>query len=61
MDKSSYDFLKVKFFNLTGKNAEDNLEAFFNYVNVLNLMDIKDTLKIIRLNQPDPNAGLNNG
>jgi hypothetical protein len=58
MEQKEYQYLKDQFLQLTGKQAEDNLEAFFSYTNTMLLMDMKDLLKIIRLNQKDPNAGV---
>ena len=47
MDKTTYENLKIDFKNLTGKNADDNLEAYFNYLVMLSNLDIKDYLKAI--------------
>ncbi|WP_300667052.1 hypothetical protein [Fluviicola sp.] len=58
MTPQEYSDLKFRFEELTGKNAEDNLEAFFSFVNTMVLMDMQDIMKIIRLNLPKPNAGL---
>lgn len=48
MDQTTYHNLKGLFFNLTGKRAEDDLTAFFSYVNMLNLLDIKDRMNDLR-------------
>jgi hypothetical protein len=48
MNHSTYYNLKQLFLNLTGKNADDNLEAFFSYVNTLNLLDIKERIDDLR-------------
>jgi hypothetical protein len=48
MDKTTYENLKIDFKNLTGKNADDNLEAYLNYLVLLSNMDLKDYLKEIR-------------
>lgn len=48
MNQATYYNLKQLFLNLTGKNADDNLEAFFSYVNTLNLLDIKERIDDLR-------------
>lgn len=58
MDKETFEFLKQEFYILTGKYADDNLEAFFGFANSYLLLDIKTLLTVIRANQPNPNAGL---
>lgn len=55
MTPQEYSHLKDQFFNLTGKKAEDNLEAFFSYTSTIVLMDMKDILKVVRANLPNPN------
>jgi len=47
MDSTSFNIHKNNFFSLTGKNAEDNLEAFFGYLTLISNMDINDKLKLI--------------
>lgn len=47
MTEEHFKIHKNSFFNLTGKNADDNLEAFFGYITVLSNMDINDKLKLI--------------
>lgn len=49
MDATAYYNLKGLFFNLTGKKADDDLTAFFAYVNMLNMKDIKDRLSDIKV------------
>lgn len=53
-----FENYKSQFEALTGKKANDNLEAYFTFLNTLVLLDIKDNIKVIRFNQPKPNAGL---
>jgi len=52
MDKKTFDGNKIGFFNLTGKEADDNLEAYFSYLNLLITLDNRDRLDAIRRNQP---------
>jgi hypothetical protein len=52
MTRKQFDDAKTLFKSLTNKDAEDNLEAFFSYVNTLLLMDIKDRLDLIHGKQP---------
>lgn len=47
MDKKTFDSHKTIFENLTGKNANDNLQSFFSYLNLLVSMDIKDRLSTL--------------
>ncbi len=58
MTPQNFQYFKDQYKNLTGKNADDDLSAFFSYMNMLTLMDMNDKLQIIRLNQKDPNAKL---
>lgn len=48
MDSVKYHNLKASFKMLTSKDAEDNLAAFFGYVNTLNLIDIRDRMEDLR-------------
>lgn len=48
MTSTQYSNLKNSFEKLTGKKAEDNLSAFFNYVNVINLIDVRDRMEDLR-------------
>jgi hypothetical protein len=52
MDKKTFDGNKAGFFNLTGKEADQNLEAYISYLNLLITLDIRDRLDVIRDNQP---------
>ncbi|MCZ8168196.1 MAG: hypothetical protein ACK5RV_12710 [Flavobacterium sp.] len=47
MDKITYENHKADFKHLTGKSAEENLEAFFSYLVMLSNIDINDKLKAI--------------
>ena len=49
MDKTNYENLKIDFKNLTGKNADDNLEAYINYLVLLSNLDMKMYLTEIRI------------
>lgn len=49
MNKTDYENHKSDFKFLTSKNADDNLDAFFNYLVMLSNMDVKMYLKEIRL------------
>lgn len=48
MDQTTYYNLKGVYFSLTGKNADDDLSAFFNYINMLQMKDIKDRMTDIK-------------
>ncbi len=47
MDKKTFEHFKKEFYELTGKTADDNLEAFFAYLNLLATMDVNDKLQTI--------------
>lgn len=47
MDKKAFEHFKKEFYDLTGKTADDNLEAFIAYLNLLATMDVNDKLQTI--------------
>lgn len=47
MDKADFERLKTNFENLTGKKADENLETYFAYLNLLSSMNTNDYLKAI--------------
>lgn len=49
MNKTDYENRKSDFKHLTGKNADDNLDAFFNYLVMFSNIDVKMYLREIRL------------
>lgn len=49
MNELTYIQHKANFQNLTGQNADQNLDAFFSYINMLNMNEIKDLLKDLRI------------
>lgn len=55
MNKVDYENHKLDFRVLTGKDADDNLNAFFNYLVMLTNLDLKEYLKSIRLEVIDIN------
>lgn len=46
MSEQQYENLKIKYYNLTKKNADEDLSAFFSFVNTLLLLDIKDHIDV---------------
>lgn len=46
MSEQQYENLKIKYYNLTKKNADEDLSAFFSFVNTLLLLDIKDRIDV---------------
>ena len=47
MSKEQFDKYKIDFYNLTGKEAANDLAAYFNYLQMMNQFDIKDKLNHI--------------
>lgn len=45
MDQNTYNQHTLDYQKLTGKRASDDLAAFFSYLNLIALMDLKDLLK----------------
>ncbi len=50
MDEITFHNRKIDFKKLTGKDADDNLAAFFSYLIMLNQSDIKAQLEHIKSN-----------